>query len=246
MENKLSTVLTRIDLKDLLNHYTDKALWGKKWSIYDYGNVEVTAEIYSIDIYSNEIKLKVAVHYRDKRNLGWSSNRYNWNWMSVPINHCEYTQEAFERKLYGVAKDTLSSIEASSIRLLPDYEAADNYRDEKIEKLNEEAKAWLDDKGVTNKSIREAYIDAFVEANSDDVDDMVNAIMERHKDKLFAKEQMLLADFFKREKEFQYFYDLVRKKGGSKSRITIWLQKQKDQEIDWKSVCDDFMKGEGQ
>ena len=30
MENKLSTVLTRIDLKDLLNHYTDKALWGKK------------------------------------------------------------------------------------------------------------------------------------------------------------------------------------------------------------------------
>ena len=77
------------------------------------------------------------------------------------------------------------------------------------------------------------------------MDDMVNAIVDRHKDRLFAKEQMLLADFFKREKEFRYFYDLVAKKGGSKSRITVWLQKQKDQEIDWKSVCDDFMKKEG-
>lgn len=246
MENKLSTVLTRIDLKDLLNHYTDRALWGKKWTIYDYGNIEVTTEIYSIEVYLNEIKLKVAVHYKGKRNLGWGSNRSDWNWMSVPISHCEYTQEAFERKLYGVAKELLSAIELSFIRALPDYEAADNYRDEKYERLRDEAKEWLDDKGVTNKSIRDAYTEAFVDANSDDVDKMVNAIAERHKDKLFAKEQMLLADFFKKEKEFQYFYDLVRKKGGSKSRITIWLQKQKDQEIDWKSLCDDFMKGEGQ
>lgn len=244
MENKLSTVLTRIDLKDLLNHYTDKALWGKKWTIYDYGSIEVTAEIYSIEVYLNEIKLKVAVSYRGKRKLRWGNVPYNWTWMSVPVNHCEYTQEAFERKLYGVAKELLSAIELSFIRALPDYEAADDYRDDKIGKLNDEAKAWLDEKGVTNKSIREAYIDAFVEANTDDVDDMVNAIVNRHKDKLLAKEQMLLADFFKKEKEFRYFYDLVAKKGGSKSRITIWLQKQRDQEIDWKSVCDDFMKGE--
>lgn len=246
MENKLSTVLTRIDLKDLLEHYTDKALWGKKWTIYDYGNIEVTAELYSIEIYLNEIKLKVAVSYRGKRKLRWGNVPYNWTWMSVPVGHCEYTQEAFERKLYGVAKELLSAIETSFIRALPDYEAADDYRDEKVGKLRDEAKEWLDDKGVTNKSIREAYTDAFVDANTDDVDDMVNAIVNRHKDKLLAKEQMLLADFFKKEKEFQYFYDLVRKKGGSKSRITIWLQKQKDQEIDWKSLCDDFMKGEGQ
>lgn len=244
MENKLSTVLTRIDLKDLLNHYTDKKLWGKKWTIYDYGNIEVTAEIFSIEVYNNEIKLKVAVHYKGGRKRSWYLSPYDWNWMSVPIDHCEYTQEAFERKLYGVAKDTLSAIESRFIKALPDYEAADKYRDEKLEKLEKEAKAWLDDKGVTNKSIREAYTDAFVAANSDDVDDMVNAIMERHKNKLFAKEQMLLADFFKRENEFRCFYDLVVKKGGSKSRITIWLQKQKDQKIDWKSVCDDFMKGE--
>ena len=37
--------MTRIDLKDLLNHYTDKALWGKKWSVYDYGDISVTAEL---------------------------------------------------------------------------------------------------------------------------------------------------------------------------------------------------------
>ena len=245
MKNKLSTVLTRIDLKDLLSHYTDKALWGKKWTVYDYGNIEVTAELYSIDIYCNEIKLKVAVHYKGKLNLGWGCNRSDWNWMSVPINHCEYTQEAFERKLYGVAKETLSSIEARSIRFLPDYEAADNYRDEKIGKLKEEAKAWLNDKGVANESIREAYTDAFVDANTDDVDDMVDAIVNRHKGKLLAKEQMLLADLFKKENNFRYFYDLVAKKGGSKSRITIWLQKQRDQKIDWKSVCDDFMTSEG-
>lgn len=245
MENKLSTVLTRIDLKDLLEHYTDKALWGKKWTIYDYGNIEVTAEIYSIEVYLNEIKLKVAVRYRGKRKLGWGCTPYNWTWMSVPVNHSEYTQEAFERKLYGVAKQLLSALEMSFIRELPDYETADKYRDEKKEKLEEEAKAWLDEKGVTNKSIRESYIDAFVDANTDDVDKMVDAISERHRDKLLAKEQMLLADFFKKEDNFKYFYDLVAKKGGSKSRITIWLQKQRDQEIDWKSVCDDFMKTEG-
>ena len=38
---------------------------------------------------------------------------------------------------------------------------------------------------------------------------------------------------------------ITTKKGGSKSRITIWLQKQRDQKIDWKSVCDDFMTSEG-
>ena len=41
MENKLSTVLTRIDLKELLEHYTDRALWGKKWTVYDYGDITV-------------------------------------------------------------------------------------------------------------------------------------------------------------------------------------------------------------
>ena len=246
MENKLSTVLTRIDLKDLLEHYTDKVLWGKKWTIYDYGDITVTAELSSIDVRSNEIKLIITVRYKGrKRECKYYATPYDWNYMSVPIDHCEYTQEAFERKLYGVARDTLAYIEGNYIRQLPDYIAADEYRDEKKDILREEAEAWLDDKRVTNDDIREAYIDAFVEANRDDVDDMVKAIVERHKDKLFAKEQMLLADFFKREKEFQYFYDLVRKKGGSKSRITIWLQKQKDQKIDWKSVCDDFMKTEG-
>ena len=229
MENKLSTVLTRIDLKDLLNHYTDKALWGKKWTIYDYGDIVVTAELYSIEVRSNEIKLSVTVLYKGKRKCLWYHNPYDWNWMSVPIDHCEYTQEAFERKLYGVAKSILSNLEDRYIKALPDYEAADDYRDDKIGKLRDEAEEWLDDKGVTNKDIQEAYTDAFVDANTDDVDDMVNAIVNRHKDKLFAKEQMLLADFFKKEKEFQYFYDLVRKKGGSKSKITIWLQKQKDQ-----------------
>lgn len=245
MEHKLSTVLTRIDLKDLLNHYTDKALWGKKWTIYDYGDIEVTAELYSIEVRSNEIKLAVTVKYKGKRKRLWYSSPYDWNWMSVPINHSEYTQEAFERKLYGVAKDTLAALEERHIKSLPDYVKAAEYRDEREKSLIEEAERWLDDKGVTNESIREAYTDAFVSANSKDVDDMVDGIVKRHKDKLFAKEQMLLADFFKREREFQYFYDLVAKKGGSKSRITIWLQKQKDQKVDWKSVCDDFMTSEG-
>jgi len=246
MKNKLSTVLTRIDLKELLNHYTDRALWGKKWTIYDYGDITVTAELSSIDIRSNEIKLIIGVRYKGrKRECKHSAVPYDWNYMGVPIDHSEYTQEAFERKLYGVAKDTLAYIESSHIRQLPDYVDADKYRGERIKNLEEEAKAWLDDKGVTNKSIREAYIDAFVEANREDVDKMVDAIMDRHRDKLFAKEQMLLADFFKREDKFRYFYDLVKKKGGSKSRITIWLQKQKDQKVDWKSVCDDFMKTEG-
>lgn len=245
MEQKLSTVLTRIDLKDLLNHYTDKALWGKKWTIYDYGDITVTAELYSIEVKSNEIKLSVTVQYKGKRKRLWYYSTYNWTWMSVPINHCEYTQEVFERKLYGVAMNILSNLESNYIRALPDYIKAAEYREEREKALIEEAKVWLDDKGVTIESVREAYTDAFVSANSKDVDDMVDGIVRRHKDKLFAKEQMLLADFFKREKEFRYFYDLVKKKGGSKSRITIWLQKQKDQKIDWESVCDDFMKTEG-
>lgn len=246
MENKLSTVLTRIDLKDLLNHYTDKALWGKKWTIYDYGDITVTVELYSIEVRSNEIRLSVTVLYKGKLKRLWYSSPYDWNWVIVPISHCEYTQEAFERKLYGVAKGILSNLEDRYIKALPDYIEASEYREEREKSLIEEAKRWLDDKGVVTESIREAYIDAFVGANSEDVDAMVNGIVKRHRDKLFAKEQMLLADFFKKEKEFQYFYDLVRKKGGSKSRITIWLQKQKDQKIDWKSVCDDFMKGEGE
>ena len=239
MENKLSTVLTRIDLKELLEHYTDKALWGKKWTIYDYGGINVRVELFSIEVAQNMISLCVTVTLA-------KSGEKAYGFIYVPINHCEYRQETFERRLYGEAKDSLSELEKVRTKRLPDYEAADNYRDEKKEKLEEEAKAWLDDKGVTNESIRDAYIEAFIEANTEDVDEMVNAIIERHKDKLFAKEQMLLADFFKREKEFKYFYDLVAKKGGSKSRITVWLQKQKDQEIDWKSVCDDFMKTEGQ
>ena len=242
MENKLSTVLTRIDLKDLLEHYTDRALWGKKWTIYDYGDITVTAELYAIDIRCDEIRLAINVHYKGKRK-GYI--KYSWSTMAIPIDHCEYTQEAFERKLYGVAKEILSYVEKNYIMALPDYRAADDYRDEKKERLEKEAEAWLDDKGVNNETIREAYTEAFIYANSKDVDVMVKTIEDRHKDRLFAKEQMLLADFFKREKEFRYFYDLVAKKGGSKSRITVWLQKQKDQEIDWKSVCDDFMKTEG-
>lgn len=89
MEQKLSTVLTRIDLKDLLEHYTDKALWGKNWTIYVNGT---KAELGIVKKVCGDDEYFVNYHTGDTaarthaRHLVKVSNRYAYHIIRLDPN----------------------------------------------------------------------------------------------------------------------------------------------------------------
>ena len=102
-------------------------------------------------------------------------------------------------------------------------------------RLREIANNFLDDNGVTNDSIRDAYIEKYVDDNKYN-DSQLNKIVLRFNEKLLTKEYLLFASFNDNEKDVEKFSKILNEDKVSKSSVTVWVQKLKDAKFDWEKL----------
>lgn len=152
----------KIDYEFILKNYTSPALWDKTWTLFVFKNYVYTLSLNSIDVKNKniifEIKLDSNLNIWCKSKTG--NILYNINNMSIDF--------LMNTLIPNKMRDLSVWLEAEYIEQRdPDYRKAEDAIHDEREVLREIASSFLDNEGVTNDEIREAYIDYYVDKNEE-------------------------------------------------------------------------------
>ena len=153
MTTELSTNLVQINFKEIIDNSLNKRYWEKMWHIFAYDNVVVTVNLYDIEIENNNVGLRVRTTNYNLDHYDKSDNVI----INLPIDR--YHQEVFQNKLLGAVHRTLITLERRAAYLTDEYDELVEIARDKENNARNELIAFLDDEGITNEDVREAYLE---------------------------------------------------------------------------------------
>lgn len=159
-----------VDYSFIIKNYLNRELWDKTWTLFQYKHSTVTLCLNSINTKNKIIYFEVRLDWSDGEQTDCSYNtvEFQLGVMNVTqlkniINNCIWSR--------------IIRIEENQIERSQEYQnIRDGWYTEK-ERLEKIANDFLDSEGVTHKSIREAYVDKFIDDNDtlwDDLQDYKN------------------------------------------------------------------------
>ena len=159
-----------VDYSFIIKNYLNRELWDKTWTLFQYKHSTVTLCLNSINTKNKIIYFEVRLNWSDGKQTDYSYNtvEFQLGVMNVTqlkniINNCIWSR--------------IIRIEENLIEKSSEYQnIRDGWYNEKA-RLEEIANDFLDSEGVTHKSIREAYVDTFIDDNDtlwDDLQDYKN------------------------------------------------------------------------
>ena len=149
-----------MDYSFLMKNYLNPELWHKTWTLFEYKTFKVTLNIYSINTKNEKITFEIRTHFvnpdcetgdcETEQDIVCSLKIEDITFLKRQINNAIYNSMVAMERVYFIQETT-------------EYkQMADQYGEEKY-KLRRYASEFLDDVGVTNENVRDAYIDAYVE-----------------------------------------------------------------------------------
>lgn len=143
-----------IDYEFIIKNYLDPKLWNKSWTVFIYRDYVFTLRMTKIDVINNTITFEV------KLNKHWSSRCFDYNIENSNISFLKMS-------LKGTIKRLIGNYEENKIRDTEEYNELEQKLLEAEARLVEIANEFLDDEGVTNKEIRKAYVENYVDNKSE-------------------------------------------------------------------------------
>lgn len=207
MENKLVIKEYKIDYSFIIKNYLNPEMWEKTWTLFIYKNFVFTLKIDRIRCQDQEIifeiKLEDVVNSK-----GYATDwcEYNCNYIkqevcyNLKINDIKF----LKNKINTAMKNATKYLEERKIKGTEEYKAIKRSEDREKETLREIAEAFLDDEGVRNDDIREAYIDCYIE-NNRTIQDRLDEVLESGQYRIFADLYLILAEL----NEDKYLKDSV-------------------------------------
>ena len=161
MSNLPIIKIYRMDYSFLIKNYLNPEMWQKEWTLFEYKNFKVTMHIWSIQTRTEQILLDVRVHYVDKN--GYSDYKERTINFSLKIEDVTFLKRQINSTIFNIMVD----IEQQAYIMETDYyyELKRMKREEEY-KLTEIAEKFLDESGVTNDNLRDAYTEAYVDEYS--------------------------------------------------------------------------------
>lgn len=214
-EKGLSTKLVYLDLKTIMENYRNPEFWKKSWLIFKSKELEITWGIVNINILENKIESCISVSpghiTRGGKKFSFSydfTRKTNFSWYSnvcrpIPIENSDYTQETLNRNILYTILKTMKKMEEDFIKHTYEYEKATELEEEQREKLEQIANDFLDEEGVTNESIRDAYIEKYVDENANN--DYTNEIIEHSQFRFFKSAYLYVCSWFNDQKAFENY-----------------------------------------
>lgn len=174
MENALTLKVYKMNYEFLIKNYLNQDMWKKEWTLFEYKSFKVTMNIWSIQTRTEQILLDIRVHYVDEN--GYSNYKERTINFSLKIEDTTF----LKRQINSAIFDLMTDIEREVFIMKTDYvyELQDMKREEK-HKLTEIAEKFLDESGVTNDNLRDAYIDAYVDEYAKIPNMMVDYVKSR-------------------------------------------------------------------
>jgi hypothetical protein len=158
MSKELSTKLYKLDFKEIINNATNKEFWNKKWVIYKYDNLWVEFSLDTININSN--KLVGRLELCGSKYLGNITT-----YIYIPLHEDNYNEIVLNQDLCGKVDYLFTQLGEWDIRASQIYKSLKDQENDLADKLREIAEDFLDNEGVSNKDIRDAYIDSYISNN---------------------------------------------------------------------------------
>ena len=149
-----------MDYSFLMKNYLNPELWHKTWTLFEYKTFKVTLNIYSINTKNEKILFEIRTHFINpdcetgdcttEQDITCSLKIEDITFLKRQINTAIYNSMVIMERVYFIQETT-------------EYkQMVDQYNEEKY-KLRKYANEFLDNVGVTNNNVREAYIDAYIE-----------------------------------------------------------------------------------
>ena len=172
----------KMDYSFIIKNYLNPALWQKTWTLFEYKDFVVTIKLAKIETEDMRIVFRLNLRdngrpntWGDQEDVSYSLKSSSIKFLIKSINGAIFRMISYHERNH-VLED------------LPVYIDAKQQGDIEIEKLTALASEFLDDEGVTNEEIREAYIDKYVDDNKQN-----NEYIQRLRS---AYEYHLLTDFY--------------------------------------------------
>lgn len=159
-----------VDYGFILENYLSPELWDRKWTLFAYKNYVIQLSLSSIYVNSRQIYFKIDIY--DSKNLKMTDYAYAYYYMQTDnIN-------ILKRKINTAVYEAIGSLEDQYIKMSDEYEKVKEIVQKEKDKLKEIANEFLDDNNVTNEDIREAYVESYIDKNSD-MDSKLNGYVYR-------------------------------------------------------------------
>ncbi|TFI12375.1 hypothetical protein E4P35_12100, partial [Thiopseudomonas sp. 4R-3cl] len=149
MTTEVSTKVVKVDFKEIIDNCLDRKFWEKKWLIFEYDDFEISIRLYKIDVNHGSVDLIMRAE-NSEQNI----SDYSLFWL--PLDH--YNENVFRKKLLSTAHYLIKKIERTLARRTSRYEELAKEAQELREQNKLELERYLDENGVKNEDIREAYI----------------------------------------------------------------------------------------
>lgn len=171
-----------MDYSFIIKNYLNPALWQKTWTLFEYKDFVITIKLTKIETENMRIVFRLNLRdnsrpntWGDQEDVSYSLKGSSIKFLIKNINGAIFRMISYHERNH-VLED------------LPVYIDAKQQGDIEIEKLTVLASEFLDDEGVTNEEIREAYIDKYVDDNKQN-DKYIQRLRS-------AYEYHLLTDFY--------------------------------------------------
>lgn len=172
----------KMDYSFIIKNYLNSALWQKTWTLFEYKDFVITIKLTKIETENMRIVFRLNLRdnsrpntWGDQEDVSYSLKGSSIKFLIKNINGAIFRMISYHERNH-VLED------------LPVYIDAKQQGDIEIEKLTVLASEFLDDEGVTNEEIREAYIDKYVDDNKQN-DKYIQRLRS-------AYEYHLLTDFY--------------------------------------------------
>lgn len=172
----------KMDYSFIIKNYLNPALWQKTWTLFEYKDFVITIKLTKIETENMRIVFRLNLRDNSRPNT-WGDQEdvsYSFKGSSIKFLIKNINGAIFRMISYHERNHVLED--------LPVYIDAKQQGDIEIEKLTVLASEFLDDEGVTNEEIREAYIDKYVDDNKQN-DEYIQRLRS-------AYEYHLLTDFY--------------------------------------------------
>lgn len=226
-KSAISTKLVYLDLSVVLANYRDPSFWGKQWTIYKRGPVEIYWMMTEIDVrngtISSEVHMRSFLYRKGKYKRQWHDN----DWTNpcgvcrrIPVANPEYSQEVFESNIFAATMSLIKSVEQHLIRGYSEYQAAAQLDDEYEDSLEEIAEGIADKyvtEGPYSDDIKDAFIVSYQTHHSSHY---ALDVLSSYDHKVIGSLYLMICSWFNKEKEFQEHKKLM----GDNKKTHIWTE----------------------
>lgn len=203
MESKLPAIkVYDIDYSFIIKNYLNPEMWQKTWTLFQYKTFVVTLQLIYINCQNEKITLRIKI----KDNSSEHEYAYDWGrnsdkdtsddvYYSLKINNLNFLKNSVENSVFNA----IERLEKYNILASKDYlDLKEMYSNEK-DSLKKIAEDFLDANDVSNKDIREAYIDTYV-SNNTQLDTYLTRMIDRKQHLIFPDLYLVFANATRNDK----------------------------------------------